>query len=133
MYGCSVSGQGWEQGKGFQDPAMVCFYWRCMLSAVAAVHKEGIVHSDLKPANFLIVAGILKLIDFGSSLRWGRRVGERRRACRHSLGCGDEQDERDGCHPDGHAELHEPGGRRQRHEPPLQESRMPHPALLFPR
>ena len=29
------------------------------------IHEERIVHSDLKPANFLIVEGQLKLIDFG--------------------------------------------------------------------
>lgn len=29
------------------------------------IHQERIVHSDLKPANFLVVEGQLKLIDFG--------------------------------------------------------------------
>jgi serine/threonine protein kinase len=33
--------------------------------AVATVHAQRIVHSDLKPANFLLVEGQLKLIDFG--------------------------------------------------------------------
>jgi serine/threonine protein kinase len=32
---------------------------------VATVHAQRIVHSDLKPANFLLVEGQLKLIDFG--------------------------------------------------------------------
>ena len=36
-----------------------------MLQAVQAIHDESIIHSDLKPANFLLVEGCLKLIDFG--------------------------------------------------------------------
>lgn len=36
-----------------------------MLEAVQVVHDLKIVHSDLKPANFLLVEGSLKLIDFG--------------------------------------------------------------------
>ena len=41
------------------------FYWEEMLRAVQVLQNEGIVHSDLKPPNFLLVAGHLKLIDFG--------------------------------------------------------------------
>ena len=40
-------------------------YWKEMLECVQAVHDHDIVHSDLKPANFLLVKGQLKLIDFG--------------------------------------------------------------------
>jgi len=36
-----------------------------MLQAVDIIHEEKIVHSDLKPANFVVVRGQLKLIDFG--------------------------------------------------------------------
>ena len=36
-----------------------------MLAAVNCIHEERIIHSDLKPANFLFVKGVLKLIDFG--------------------------------------------------------------------
>ena len=35
------------------------------LQAVHTIHEARIVHSDLKPANFLMVEGQLKLIDFG--------------------------------------------------------------------
>ncbi|KAI8896200.1 kinase-like domain-containing protein [Globomyces pollinis-pini] len=40
-------------------------YWEQMLQAVQAIHDQNIIHSDLKPANFLLVEGCLKLIDFG--------------------------------------------------------------------
>ncbi|ODQ82129.1 hypothetical protein BABINDRAFT_160308 [Babjeviella inositovora NRRL Y-12698] len=38
-----------------------------LFKCVESVHQAGIVHSDLKPANFLFVRGTLKLIDFGIS------------------------------------------------------------------
>lgn len=36
-----------------------------MLEAVHVVHAENVVHTDLKPANFVLVKGRLKIIDFG--------------------------------------------------------------------
>ncbi|OBT80348.1 TTK protein kinase [Pseudogymnoascus sp. 05NY08] len=47
------------------DPSFTRYYWREMLVCIAAVHSHDIVHSDLKPANFVLVKGLLKLIDFG--------------------------------------------------------------------
>lgn len=47
------------------DSAFTRYHWREMLECVQAVHENEIVHSDLKPANFLLVQGRLKLIDFG--------------------------------------------------------------------
>ena len=43
------------------------YFWKEMLECVCAVHSLNIVHSDLKPANFLLLQGRLKLIDFGIS------------------------------------------------------------------
>ena len=39
--------------------------WKEMLECVRSVQEHNIVHSDLKPANFIMVNGRLKLIDFG--------------------------------------------------------------------
>eukprot|EP00913_Durusdinium_trenchii_P020489 g19248.t1 len=48
--------------------------WRQMLEAVQVVHQERVVHSDLKPGNFMLVKQRLKLIDFGIAKRRGSRV-----------------------------------------------------------
>ena len=37
-----------------------------MVSCVAAVHQQRIIHLDIKPENFLFIGGEMKLIDFGS-------------------------------------------------------------------
>lgn len=42
-------------------------YLHQMLEAVGYIHRKDIIHSDLKPENFLMVRGRLKLIDFGIS------------------------------------------------------------------
>ncbi|KAK9449551.1 kinase-like domain-containing protein [Limtongia smithiae] len=47
------------------DLAFVRYHATEMLKCVKAVHQHDIVHSDLKPANFLFVKGVLKIIDFG--------------------------------------------------------------------
>ncbi|VEU21950.1 DEKNAAC102918 [Brettanomyces naardenensis] len=49
------------------DLQFVRYHTTQILKCVRAVHLAGIVHADLKPANFLFVSGTLKLIDFGIS------------------------------------------------------------------
>ena len=49
------------------DITFTRYFWKEMLECVHAVHAYDIVHSDLKPANFLLLQGKLKLIDFGIS------------------------------------------------------------------
>lgn len=69
------------------DLGLIRYYWKEMLECVASVHEYGILHSDLKPANFLLVGGRLKLIDFGivgtiqetpsmctAKIKWARRI-----------------------------------------------------------
>ncbi|OXH30896.1 serine/threonine-protein kinase TTK/MPS1 [Cryptococcus neoformans] len=53
-----------QRGKAI-NMNFVGLYWEQMLEAVQAVHRENVVHTDLKPANFVLVKGRLKIIDFG--------------------------------------------------------------------
>jgi len=54
-----------QREKYFTDITKLKSIWKEILLAVDAVHRFRIVHGDLKPANFLMVKGQLKLIDFG--------------------------------------------------------------------
>ncbi|WWC64160.1 uncharacterized protein I303_106768 [Kwoniella dejecticola CBS 10117] len=51
-----------QRGKAV-NMNFVGLYWEQV--TVQAVHKENVVHTDLKPANFVLVKGRLKIIDFG--------------------------------------------------------------------
>lgn len=65
----TAQAKGWSAEKAaaltMEDLLFIRLYWSQMLQAVNTIHEERIVHSDLKPANFLFVEGTLKLIDFG--------------------------------------------------------------------
>lgn len=56
-----------ERAEGPRDYNFIRYCWQQMLQAVRVVHAAKVVHCDLKPANFLLVKGRLKLIDFGIS------------------------------------------------------------------
>ena len=51
--------------RGGLNESEVCVYWEQMLQAVSTIHEAHVIHGDLKPANFLLRNGALKLIDFG--------------------------------------------------------------------
>ncbi|KAL7552391.1 hypothetical protein ACHAWF_015628, partial [Thalassiosira exigua] len=54
-----------QRGRSSLNMNFIRLTWQQMLTAVHSIHEERIIHSDLKPANFLFVRGALKLIDFG--------------------------------------------------------------------
>ncbi|KAI6197837.1 hypothetical protein M3Y94_01272600 [Aphelenchoides besseyi] len=53
-----------EMKKRF-DESSIRYYWSEMVKCVNVIHSRKIVHADLKPANFVLVKGSIKLIDFG--------------------------------------------------------------------
>lgn len=54
-----------QHGNKSIDMNLIRLLWEQMLNSVNTIHQAQIIHSDLKPGNFLFVRGSLKLIDFG--------------------------------------------------------------------
>lgn len=51
----------------FYDLEFIRYHAQEMVKCINAIHEMDVVHLDLKPANFVFVSGVLKLIDFGIS------------------------------------------------------------------
>jgi len=47
-----------------RDPDEIRFFFKQMVKAVEEIHEHNVVHSDLKPENFILIKGKVKLIDF---------------------------------------------------------------------
>ena len=59
-------------------PGVAVQILRACLDGLAALHREGIVHGDLKPANIMIKrTGNAKIIDIGSAMDLGKAQGRR--------------------------------------------------------
>ncbi len=54
------------------DPMQMRAYFRCMFQALANTHERGVIHRDVKPANFLFDyrTGNGVLVDFGLAERY---------------------------------------------------------------
>ncbi len=68
-------------------PGVAINVLRASLAALSALHRDGIVHGDIKPSNIMLKrTGNAKLIDIGSAYQWAGGAGVRlhpvlRRAC----------------------------------------------------
>lgn len=61
-------------------PGVAIAVLRDCLAAASALHREGIVHGDIKPSNIMLKrTGNAKLIDVGSAYEW--QPGSRPRSC----------------------------------------------------
>lgn len=54
-----------SQASKTWDNNSIRYYWKQILECTQMCHDEKIIHLDLKPPNFVLVEGCLKLIDFG--------------------------------------------------------------------
>jgi len=59
-------------------PGVAIAVLRDCLAALSALHREGIVHGDIKPSNIMLKrSGNAKLVDIGSAYEWSQGSGVR--------------------------------------------------------
>ena len=46
-------------------PATIRFLWEGMLQSLRYLHDRRVIHADINPLNFVLVNGVVKIIDFG--------------------------------------------------------------------
>ena len=64
--------------KSRLKPGIAVAIVRECLAALAALHRDGIVHGDIKPSNIMLKrTGNAKIIDLGSACEWGYVAGDR--------------------------------------------------------
>jgi len=77
QYVNSVVMTGGQQQPRFKPGAAIAIVREC-LSGLAALHREGVVHGDIKPANIMLKrTGRAKIIDFGSAFEVARPLALR--------------------------------------------------------
>ncbi len=66
--------------QGPLPPVSAAEYIRQAAEGLAAAHKAGLVHRDIKPGNLLVdEKGTVKLLDLGLAMFFGRRTRTPRR------------------------------------------------------
>jgi serine/threonine protein kinase len=66
---------GWVQGAISIQPGVVIYIMRRVLSTLERLHREGFLHSDIKPGNIMLDRlGNVRVIDFGRAVMVGERV-----------------------------------------------------------